>query len=254
LLTDLLQSWGIEHPLTTSDCGAVSNIFSKHHFASTLTEAAVMAIKAGVDTLCDNAPLEEALADGLVSVETLQHATATRLHKEILAGVFNGAEQAYMDLDVPAGEPCCVLKEHTGLALRAATEAMTLLQNKRGSLPLSSAELQGQILMSGPMANTTKLHGGYSGFPIHTVTLLEGFTEAAGGNVTYIQGCNSVKCTSDAGFGAAVKVAKGKVAILAMVRLVCRPRNAVVIVAQHSLQALRLATSALVYAQYASGD
>jgi beta-glucosidase len=59
LLTDLLQSWGIEHPITTSDCGSVSQIYSEHHYAQSLTEAAVMAINAGVDTLCDTAPLEE---------------------------------------------------------------------------------------------------------------------------------------------------------------------------------------------------
>jgi hypothetical protein len=224
--------------------------------------------------------LPQAVALGLVTEATLRHATTTRLHKLILAGVFDSSADNYRSLDMPpgtyvgrlsahlvclqairhvvcglpcddavhrwgaclprlsahllpqlfsqrvllpfAGVPgCCQLPEHEALALRAAQSAMTLLQNIGGALPLTGAELAGELFLGGPLANTTgALNGGYAGTPAHTVTLLEGLAtelKQAGGSVAFQAGCtNGVQCTDTSQFAAAVAAAMGKVAILAM--------------------------------------
>ena len=121
-----------------------------------------------------------------------------------------------------AGVPgCCQLPEHEALALRAAQSAMTLLQNIDGALPLTGAELAGELFLGGPLGNATgALNGGYAGTPAHTVTLLEGLAaelKQAGGSVAFQAGCtNGVQCTDTSQFAAAVAAATGKVAILAM--------------------------------------
>jgi hypothetical protein len=47
--------------------------------------------------------LPQAVALGLVTEATLRHATTTRLHKLILAGVFDSSADNYRSLDMPPG-------------------------------------------------------------------------------------------------------------------------------------------------------
>ena len=47
--------------------------------------------------------LPQAVALGLVTEATLRHATTTRLHKLILAGVFDSTADNYRSLDMPPG-------------------------------------------------------------------------------------------------------------------------------------------------------
>jgi beta-glucosidase len=75
------------------------------------------------------------------------------------------------------------------LALQAARETVTLLENRGSVLPLDLAEL-GTIAVIGPNANRSLL-GGYSGVPKHDVTVLDGVRARVGNRakVVYAEGC-----------------------------------------------------------------
>jgi beta-glucosidase len=78
---------------------------------------------------------------------------------------------------------------HRKLALAAAREAITLLKNEDGLLPLDPGRVQ-RIAVIGPNANRSLL-GGYSGVPKHEVTVFEGIKAKVGGRaeVVYSEGC-----------------------------------------------------------------
>src|SRR6266852_5081059 len=52
LLTDILRrEWGFDG-YVVSDCGAIDDIYLRHHFVSTVEEASALAVKAGTDLTC----------------------------------------------------------------------------------------------------------------------------------------------------------------------------------------------------------
>src|ERR1700730_16484816 len=67
LLTDILrQEWGF-NGYVVSDCGAIDDIYRRHHFVGTEEEAAAFAVKAGTDLTCgrEYTSLVRAVKDGL---------------------------------------------------------------------------------------------------------------------------------------------------------------------------------------------
>mgnify|MGYP000046124422 FL=1 len=64
---------------------------------------------------------------------------------------------------------------HQQLALQMARESMTLLQNHKNILPLDK---EMTVALIGPNANDSVMQwANYNGFPVHTITLLEGLTQ-----------------------------------------------------------------------------
>jgi beta-glucosidase len=78
---------------------------------------------------------------------------------------------------------------HRELSLTAAREAITLLKNDGGAAPLDLSKGK-TIAVIGPNAHR-QLLGGYSGIPLHNVTVLEGIREKVGkkAKVVYSEGC-----------------------------------------------------------------
>ncbi len=188
LLTDILRKeWGFQG-FVVSDYGSVNGIWSKHGTAASKKEAAVQALEAGLDMELPGIdvygqPLLEALREGLTSEAVLDRAVARILTAKFQLGLF----------DDPYADPAEAARvndspEHRALALEAARQSVVLLKNDRGLLPLKG-DLK-TIAVLGPCAAEVRL-GGYSGFGVKLVSVLDGIRGLAssGTQVIYAKGC-----------------------------------------------------------------
>ena len=171
LLTDVLRKeWGFTG-FVVSDYGSVGGIRTQHRAAATQKETAKMALDAGLDVELPGInyygkPLLEAVREGLVAETTLDTAVSRVLRAKFELGLFDNpyadpAEAVRLN-DTPADR---------ALALRAARESIVLLKNDDAALPLKK-NLRA-IAVIGPNADAVRL-GGYSGFGMKVVTVLEG--------------------------------------------------------------------------------
>ena len=187
LLTDVLRNeWGFTG-ITSSDWFAVSELATKHHVAASEADAGIQAFSAGLDMETPNAPGFAALSDavrvGKVSVQDLDAAVGRVLALKFRAGLF---EHPYTDVAQSAATVAD--STHGALARRVADEAMVLLRNQDGLLPLDPAKTA-SIAVIGPNADKVRL-GGYSGSPTAPVTVLAGIRQRAGGRIaiSYAEG------------------------------------------------------------------
>jgi len=188
LLTDVLKKeWGFKG-FVVSDYGSASGIYSDHHTAATKKEAAKQAIEAGLDVELPEIdiygePLLQAVKGGLVSESTIDEAAARVLGAKFRLGLF---EKRYVDPEYAEKINDC--PEHRQLARQAAQEAIVLLKNQDNVLPLPK-EIK-SIAVIGPNSDVGQL-GGYSGFGMKVVTVLEGIKDkvSPATKVLYAQGC-----------------------------------------------------------------
>ena len=176
LLRDVLRGeWGFKGA-TTSDYFAIRELITRHHIAADPDGAAVRAMDAGVDMELPDGLGYKRLPDlvkaGKVSQAQVDEAVRRILTIKVQSGLF---EHPYVDAAKAAAltdQPADV-----ALARRAAQEAMVLLKNDQGLLPLDPAKV-GRLLVVGTHARDTPI-GGYSSVPKHVVSVLEGMqTEA----------------------------------------------------------------------------
>ncbi|HEX6962457.1 MAG TPA: glycoside hydrolase family 3 C-terminal domain-containing protein, partial [Lacipirellula sp.] len=158
-----------------------------HHVATDGPEAALLAVKAGVNIEFPEPDCYPELAalvrEGALSESKLDELVAPLLELKFRLGLF---EDPYVDPE--AAEWIASEASHQELALEAARKTVTLLKND-GVAPLDSAKIR-TIAVIGPNADR-ELLGGYSGRPNHVSTVLEGIRERAGGEVEvlYHEGC-----------------------------------------------------------------
>ena len=190
MLTDLLRKqWGFKG-VVTSDYEGVEQLMSLHHVAGNLTDAAAMALKAGVDNDMPDgeayANLPQALTQGKVTQAQIDTATGRILRLKFLAGLF---EHPYAD--AAYAEKITDDAQARAIALRAARESIVLLKND-GTLPLAPHRIK-TLAVIGPNAAVARL-GGYSEVPAHTVSILQGIRGLVGHNVhvVYAQGVKLV--------------------------------------------------------------
>jgi beta-glucosidase len=188
LLTDVLRKeWGFQG-FVVSDYGSVAGIWNMHHTAATEKEAAAQALEAGLDMelpeiFIYGQPLRQALREGLVSETVLDRAVSRILTAKFRLGLF---DQPYVDPAEAARANDSA--EHRALALEAARQSIVLLKNENGTLPLKK-DIK-TIALLGPCADAERL-GGYSGFGIKVVSILEGLKDrlAEGTKVVFAEGC-----------------------------------------------------------------
>ena len=181
LLTDMLRHrWGFRG-YVVSDCDAVWDICGSHHFVPTFHEAAALALEAGCDSNCGGTYqtyTAKALADELVSLDTIDRAVARVLTGRFLFGEFDPTSACpynTIGFDVVASPA------HSALALEAARQSIVLLKND-GILPLDKNKTK-RIAVIGPMALDAHL-GGYSGTPAQPISPLQGIAAALGVKVS----------------------------------------------------------------------
>ncbi|MGH8297252.1 MAG: glycoside hydrolase family 3 protein, partial [Steroidobacteraceae bacterium] len=179
MLTDLLRhQWGFKG-VVVSDYDGIEQLMTLHHVAGNLTDAAAMALKAGVD---DDMPdgeafahLPQALAEGKVTQAQLDTAVRRVLRLKFLAGLFEHpyADASYAQRITDDGEA-------RALAVKAAQESIILLKND-GTLPLDAHRIR-TLAVIGPNAAVARL-GGYSNVPAHSVSILQGIRQLVGPKV-----------------------------------------------------------------------
>jgi beta-glucosidase len=196
--TDLLQKrlreeWGFQG-YVVSDCGAVGDIFRGHKYVATEGEAAVSAVKAGTDLTCGGeyrSLLDEVKAGHITEAEITR--SAGRLFEaRFRLGMFDTPEIVPYS-KIPYSENDSVA--HRQLARLAEREAIVLLKNQGGFLPLKSAVTR--IAVVGPSANDPiGLLGNYNGISSKQVTPLEGLRQQfANAKIQYALGATYTNIT-----------------------------------------------------------
>jgi len=160
LLTDVLRKELGFHGVAVTDWEDIIRLHTRHNVAATPRAAVVMAVNAGIDMsmvpydLSFFDLLKEAVQKGEVSMSRIDEAVTRILELKYKLGLF---DQPYPEEAATQnfGRP-----EYQSLALQAAREAMTLLQNQDGVLPLSHNV---HILVAGPSAQSiSALNGCWS--------------------------------------------------------------------------------------------
>ncbi len=174
----LRQDWSFQG-YVVSDCGAVTDVFSGHHYAKSMEEGVADALKAGTDLICgspqDRVRVErdaalKATQQGLLPQADLDRAMRRLFTARFRLGMFDPPAMVPYSKITPAENDT---EAHRQLALRTAREAIVLLKNKDGLLPLKRA--YPTIAVLGPNADSLDaLEGNYNGTPSRPVTVLAG--------------------------------------------------------------------------------
>ncbi len=192
LLRDVLRKeWGFAGYIV-SDYFAIRELHERpelfgNHLAEDGKQAAALAARAGVNIELPDPDcythLVELVRKGVLKESLIDELVAPMLMWKFKLGLF---EDPYVDPD--EAEKIVGCDEHRDLALRAARQTITLLQNINATVPLNPGKIR-TLAVIGPNADR-QLLGGYSGQPKHYTTLLDGIRRRAGSiNVVYHEGC-----------------------------------------------------------------
>ena len=178
-----------------SDCGAIEDVFSGHHYRPTQAQASAISLMRGMDNECFGAgptskddseykPYIEAVEQGYLPESAIDTALIRLFTARMKLGMFDPPE---MDPYSKIDEKELDSPEHRALARKLANESMVLLKND-GTLPLKP-EIK-SIAVVGPLADQTRvLLGNYNGTPTHSVSVLDGLrAEFPNAKITYVPG------------------------------------------------------------------
>lgn len=196
ILNDVLRKEIGFNGFIVSDYGAIELLktgpqweFHRHHVAADSVEAALLAVKAGVNIELVLPHGYTALLD-LIKQKRITEAEIDELIKPMLAYKFRLGLFDNPYVDARQAVATASSQEADDLALRAAKEAVIMLENKNNTAPLDESKLK-TIAVIGPNANR-ELLGDYSTErPKYFSTVLEGVKKRAGENtkVLYHEGC-----------------------------------------------------------------
>ena len=208
LTTTLKDNWGFKG-FVVSDLYSINGLRDIDHLAPTFTEAAALAINAGIDAdlgaLVYSEPLIAAVKKGLVKMERIDKAVSLVLTKKFEMGLF---ENPYVNPELARTEVnnAAAIK----LARQVASESIILLKNQNQLLPLNKGLKS--IAVIGPNAdNMYNQLGDYTATQKreNIVTVLDGIKNKLPTDVVinYSKGC-AIRDTTDANIEAAVAAAK----------------------------------------------
>jgi beta-glucosidase len=198
LLRDHLRNAWHFDGYVVSDCAAVADVSSGHHYAPDFAHGAAVAVKAGTDIECGygqgNAfpALVQAVHEKLITEAELDNALRRLFRARFKLGMFDPPSSfaygqiPYTEVNSP---------EHRQLSLQAARESIALLKND-GALPLKSGVAK--IAVIGPTAELVQsLQGNYNGPPPSPVYPLNGIEKQfSSAKVSYAQGSTLVECAA----------------------------------------------------------
>jgi beta-glucosidase len=181
--TILRKKWGFTG-YVVSDCGAISDIFRAHKYASSQSEASALAVKAGCDLVCGSEynQLEKAVASGFITTKEIDVAVKRLQLALFKLGMYdNDSLVAYQRIPFTENNSA----DNMALAKIAALKSMVLLQNKNKRLPLSKSVKSLAII--GPYANDNGvLNGNYNGTPSSPVNFINGIKAKLGSSTTIV--------------------------------------------------------------------
>ncbi len=180
------------------DGGDMVQTVQFHHYFDSHAETVAAALKAGVDAFTDGSEIvvpavREALERGLLTEADLDRAIRNSFRTRIHLGQFDPVEnQPYANPDEAL--LCC--EAHAKVAAQAADEAVALLKNENGFLPLTVGQKE-TIAVVGPMANVW-YKDWYCGIPPYEVTVLDGIRKVCGDSeIRFADGLDRVKILAD---------------------------------------------------------
>ncbi len=186
LMKDILRKeWGFTG-LTVSDYLAVGDLATRHFVAKDVSEAGILAFNSGLDMELPNRAgfpaLVGAVRAGRVSEAEIDQAVSRVLTTKFNMGLF---EHPYTD---PKRTRIVGDKANAPLARKVAEEAIILLKNDKGLLPLDPSAIK-TLAVIGPNADKARI-GGYSAMPPYFVTVLDGIRQRVGPKVkvSYAEG------------------------------------------------------------------
>ncbi len=207
LLTEILRDqWGFEG-FVVSDLGGIGQLMAGHRITRNPQEAVALALQAGCDL--DDEQYRDAIPAAvrakLVSEEVVDRALARVLRVAFRLGVFDPPEH------VPFAKiPVTVINspQHRKLALRTEREAIVLLHNRDGFLPLDKGKLK-TVAVLGPAADRPE-YGNYFGAAPNRISPLQGLKNKLGSGVKLLHapGCGMVEAADPAQMKQAVKAAR----------------------------------------------
>ncbi|HLS65005.1 MAG TPA: glycoside hydrolase family 3 N-terminal domain-containing protein [Ruania sp.] len=226
LLTGLLrEDWGFEGTVV-ADYFSVAFLRSLQRVAATDGEAAALALTAGIDVELPSVfaygePLVDAVRSGLVAEDLVDRALLRVLTQKAELGLLDPDWQPETD-----GVPELDTPEQRQTALRLAREAVVLLRNETGALPLAPGA---RLAVVGPLADDPYAMLGCYSFPAHVgthhpeagmgidiPTVLEAIRGHYDGPVAHAPGC-AVSAPGREGFEAAVAaVSEADVAVVVL--------------------------------------
>ena len=188
----LRKEWGFQGAIV-SDYMGVRELVTRHSLAPNEKEAALQAVKAGVDVETPDPlgylSLAELVREKRIAVEEIDDAVRRVLRLKFDAGLF---ENPYAD--AAKADALTATPDAIALAREAARRSAVLLKNKVddqgvGLLPLQPKRV-GKMLLLGTHAKDTPI-GGYSDIPRHVVSIheaLEKEARAQGFSLAYSEG------------------------------------------------------------------
>jgi len=195
LLHDHLRAAWKFDGYVVSDCAAVADIDTGHHYAPDMPHAAAAAAKAGTDLECGYRQgqafpsLVDAVHQGLIKEPEIDTALRRLFRARFKLGMFDPpASFAYGQIPMSkVNSP-----EHRQFSVRAARETMVLLKNQDRTLPLKPDIAR--IAVVGPTAELVQsLQGNYNGPPPNPIDPLTGIEKRFGSaKVAYAQGSTLV--------------------------------------------------------------
>lgn len=216
VLTDILRDeWKFDGMVVTDWCSATEMI--AHGFARDPKDAAEKSINAGVDmdmvseSFIGN--LDKSLAEGKVSMATIDNAVRNILRLKYRMGLFDNPY-------IATPQSVKYAPEHLEAARKAAEESVILFENKDHTLPLSDKVRK--VFVVGPLADAPYEQMGtwvFDGEKEHTVTPLQAIRQMYGDKVEVIyQPVLSYSRDKDtAGIAKAVKAARKADVVIAFV-------------------------------------
>jgi beta-glucosidase len=196
LLRDHLRdAWHFDG-YVVSDCAAVADVNTGHHFAPDMAHAAAAAVKAGTDLECGFGKgqafpaLVEAVHQNLLTEAEIDTALRRLFTARFRLGMFD-PPSSYAYGRIPVSENNS--SKHRQLSLQAARESIVLLKNQDKALPLKSGI--GHIAVIGPTAELVQsLQGNYNGPPPSPVYPLSGIEKRfSSSKIFYAQGSSLVE-------------------------------------------------------------
>ncbi len=175
LLKDHLRdAWHFDG-YVVSDCAAVADIFTGHHYAADMAHAAADAVLAGTDLECGYQEgqafpsLVDAVHENLIADADINRALHRLFRARFRLGMFDPpSSYVYGRIGMDENNT----PAHRQLSLKAARESMVLLKND-GVLPLKPSVKK--IAVIGPTAELVQsLQGNYNGPPPNPVYPLAG--------------------------------------------------------------------------------
>ena len=194
-LTEILrEQWGFDG-YVVSDSEAIEFLYSKHRVATDLPDAAAQVVNAGLNVRTAFSspenyilPLRKAIADGKISMETLDLRVADVLRVKFRLGLFDNPYRG----DTISAERNVHSKEHQAISKQAALESIVLLKNEGNLLPLSKGLKK--VAVIGPNAHEkTDLICRYGPANAPIKTVYEGIKEKlVHSTVTYSKGADII--------------------------------------------------------------